>query len=289
MTGSIRRAVEANWGLSAAGDAVRLPGGEESASYRIGRNVVRIGPEWRSDAELEWSYTITARVAADVPEVTEPLATSRGSYVVRVGDRPVSVWPYAEGSWADHSDVDQQDRAADLLARLHRAFARLSDLTPRPAWADLDWLREPHPDVADRDLDGWLADFMERRSVRQPLHGDVYQGNVLIRDGHIVALVDWDEIFLGPPEQELAWAAGEWGSVRETLDLAAAMRFVDTYRAAGGPADRIGPDELAQLIRGRIRMEVNYSHATGQWGTCDDPEEREYEANQLRAFRALRP
>lgn len=83
--------------------------------------------------------------------------------------------------------------------------------------------------------------------------------------------------------------AAEWGDVRQTLDLAGALQFVDAYVAAGGPAERIGAEELAQVIRARIRMEVNYSHATGQWGTSDDPEERVYEANQIKTFRALRP
>lgn len=289
MTSSVREAVEASWGLTVGGEGVRLPGGEESASYRVGQRVVRIGPDWRTEAELEWCYAIAARAAGEVPEVTAPLATACGTYVVRVEDRPVSVWPFVEGSWADGTDDDQGRQAADLLARLHRTFATMTNLTPRPGEADLGWLSAPHPDVEDPSLDRWLADFMVRRSARQPLHGDVYRANVLVHTGRIVALVDWDDVSLGPPEQELAWAAGEWGQVRTTLDLDAALRFVDAYVAAGGSADRIGAEELAQLVRGRIRMEVNYSHATGQWGATDDPEEREYEASQLRAFRTLRP
>lgn len=143
--------------------------------------------------------------------------------------------------------------------------------------------------VADAALDRWLAEFTTCRPVRQPLHGDVYRGNVLVRAGVIVALLDWDDVFLGPPEQELAWAAAEWGGVRETRRLDAARRFVQTYVDAGGTAERIGDEELVQLIRGRIRMEVTYDCATGQWGISDEAEDREYEANQLAAFRALRP
>lgn len=289
MTDSVRSAVELAWGVRLPGEGVRLTGGEESASYRFGPLVVRIGPAWRSTAELEWSYAIAARTAADVPEVTPPRPLRGGGYVLRVDDRPVSVWPYASGSWADPDDEAQVRQAAELLARLHRAFARLTVPVPRPGQASLGWLREPHPDVADPELDRWMEAFLRKRSAWQPLHGDVYRANVLSRDRRIVALLDWDDISIGPPEQELAWAASEWGAVPRTLDLGAALRFVDTYVAAGGTADRIGEVELAQLVRDRIRMEVNYSHATGQWGVSTDPEEVEYEARQLRAFRQLAP
>lgn len=288
MTPRIQEAVEAAWNIPAA-HGVRLPGGEESTSYRVGRHVVRIGPDWRTDAELEWCYAIAARAATEVPEVTAPLAASDGRHIVRVEDRPVSVWPYAEGSWADGTDAGQQAQAADLLARLHRCFASMTGLPPRPSSAARIWQGAPHPDVDDPDLDRWLADFRQHRPRRQPLHGDVYRANVLVRDGRIVALINWDDVSLGPPEQELAEAAGEWGGVRRSVDLNAAMRFVDAYVAAGGPAARIDADELAQLVRGRIRMEVTYSHATGQWGASEDPEELEYEARQLTAFRELRP
>ncbi|GAB3416446.1 hypothetical protein GCM10027569_39170 [Flindersiella endophytica] len=287
MTDAVRSAVERSWGVRLTGDGVRLTGGEESASYRFGPLVVRIGPTWRSSAELEWSYAIAARIAASVPEVTEPRPTLAGGHVLRVDDRPVSVWPYAEGTWADPDDEAQATQAARLLARLHRACARLTDLEPRPGQADLGWLREPHPDVVDAELDHWLAEFQRKRIVRHPLHGDVYRANVLVRSRRIVALLDWDDVSIGPPEQELAWAASEWSGITKTLDPTRALRFVDTYVAAGGTADRIGEAELTQLVRGRIRMEVTYSHATGQWGASADPEEAEYEARQLRAFREL--
>lgn len=57
---------------------------------------------------------------------------------------------------------------------------------------------------------------MVRRDRLQPLHGDVYRANVLVRDRRLVALVDWDDVLLG-----------------KILDPA--MRFIDNYAAAGGP------------------------------------------------------
>lgn len=289
LTDAVRETVDREWGIPVTGNGTRLTGGEESASYRLGDRVVRVGPTWRGIPELEWAYGIVARAAVDVPEVTAPVATRCGRYAVRADDRPISVWPYVEGTWADPSDESQRQQAARLLARLHRAFAGMSKLTQRPGREDLAWPRKPHPAVADPALDEWLDDFELRRTARQPIHGDVYRANVLVRDGRIVALLDWDDVNVGPPEQELAWAAAEWSDTRRTLDLEPVMQFVDAYLAAGGTAGRLDAVELAQLIRHRIRMEVNYSHSTGQWGASADPEEVAYEANQLRAFRELAP
>jgi hypothetical protein len=79
-TDAVRSDVFRSWGLSLDGTAVRLYGGEESASYRVGTHVIRIGPTWRSLAELEWAYSVAAQVAAQVPEVPTPVPAQRGAY-----------------------------------------------------------------------------------------------------------------------------------------------------------------------------------------------------------------
>lgn len=133
--------------------------------------------------------------------------------------------------------------------------------------------RPPHgaPRVAagqlvDRDLDAWLSDFDRRHSNRQPLHGDFYAGNVLVRDGRIEGLLDWDEAFLGPPERELAWAAWEWSGGLSTADLNAAESFVYFYSLAGGPAEPIDREAIRQLVRERLRWEAEYVRAAAKAG-----------------------
>ncbi len=123
------------------------------------------------------------------------------------------------------------------------------------------------------------------------MHGDFYAGNVLVRDGHIVGLLDWDEAFLGPPERELAWAAWEWGDGLSTLgsDLEGARTFVADYVAAGGPAHPVDEEALRQLIRQRLRWEVEYARAADESGAVSDEDGSSYEARQLQAFRVLRP
>jgi aminoglycoside phosphotransferase (APT) family kinase protein len=143
--------------------------------------------------------------------------------------------------------------------------------------------------MSDPVLDRWLAAFDAQQPARQPLHGDFYAGNTLVRDGRIVALLDWDDAFCGPPEQELAQAAWEWGDGLSSFDLSAAERFTRRYAAAGGPAEPLTGGELAQLIRERLRIDVAWRRAAWRHGTPCDAADVEHEARQPEAFDALRP
>ncbi|HVM55623.1 MAG TPA: phosphotransferase [Acidimicrobiales bacterium] len=255
----------------------RLPGGEESAAFRCGEIVVRVAPTWRSDAELEWTNRVAAVAADVVAEVVAPLARPNGSTVVRIDDRAVSLWPFARGERGDDTDEGQRAQAADLLARLHRALEGVVWPAKPPTSVAL----APTPDLEDPDLDTWLGLFDRDHPARQALHGDYHGGNTLVADGRIVALLDWDEAHIGPPERELAWAAWEWGDCLDSLDLDPALAFVDAYRAAGGPARRIGEHDLRQLVRQRLRWESAYARANSRL-------DADYEGRRLRAFHRLR-
>lgn len=282
LSEEVLTAVRDGWGIEAEG-GVRLHGGGESAAYRLGHRVVRIGPEWRTDAELNWAYAVAAHAAASVPEALAPLPDIHGSTVVRVDGRPVSVWPYAAGHRPDRSDRRFPRQAAHLLARLHRALGA-ARLPPRPRNG---MVPPAAPDLDDPDLDDWLAGFARRHPVHQPLHGDFYDGNMLVQQDRITALLDWDEALLGPPERELAEAAWEWGQGLQTLRVEGALDFISWYVAACGPVARLGEKEVRQLVRDRIRREVRYNRTAWQAGWTEP--ESEHEALQVRAFHVLRP
>ncbi|HEX4906665.1 MAG TPA: phosphotransferase [Acidimicrobiales bacterium] len=277
LVDSVIDEIDEAFGVQLGREPARLPGGEESAAFRCGDLVVRVGPTWRADDELEWANEVALAAADVVAEVVAPLLRPDGSTVVRIDDRPVTLWPYVEGTKADDRDDDVRLQAADLLARLHRVLGRVT-WRPRPAFAVP---LAPTPDLDDHDLDTWLAIFDRDHPSTMALHGDFCAGNVLVDDGRITALIDWDEALLGPPERELAWAAWEWGDCLHGGDLAPALTFVDAYRAAGGPARRIGEHDLRQLVRQRLRWESGYRRA-------HTPFDLEYESLQLRAFHRLR-
>jgi len=277
LVDSIIDEIDEAFGVTLERDWSRLHGGDESAAFACGDIVVRVGPTWRRDDELAWSNEVALAAAEVVPEAIAPLLRPNGATVVRIDDRPVTLWPFVVGDRADDRDPTQRAEAADLLARLHRALA-VRPWRPKPSSGAPT---APTPDLDDPDLDLWLRFFDRDHTNVQALHGDYYCGNALAVDGHLVAVIDWDEALIGPPERELAWAAWEWGDCLDSLDLGPALEFVDAYRAAGGPARRIGEHDLRQLVRERLRRESAYSRA-------NEPEDTEYEARRLRAYHALR-
>ncbi len=71
------------------------------------------------------------------------------------------------------------------------------------------------------------------------LQGDVGLHNLLVEDGCVTALVDWEASTIGPPARELAAA---WPAATALL---AWGEFVDAYLAAGGPPEATQPDAVA--------------------------------------------
>ncbi|MEV4566049.1 phosphotransferase [Nonomuraea sp. NPDC049419] len=287
LTREVREAVALAWGVT--GDGERLHGGEESAAYRLDGHVIRVGPVGRGVAEAEWCHAVARHAAADLPEAVAPLATFEGATVVVVSGRPVSCWPYVEGGWPDSDVPAQREAGARLLARLHRSLSGCRP-GPRPvaAFQESGLYGAPPQDAAELDdpgLDRWLADFHARHAVRHPLHGDYYTGNTLARDGRIVAVLDWDETFVGAPELELAAAALEWGD-----DVAGPSKeFVAAYHEEGGTAGHLDEESLAQLVRHKLRREYAYFHKAARAGVAHDEEDLEYHRARVELFHRLRP
>jgi Ser/Thr protein kinase RdoA (MazF antagonist) len=278
LTVEILELARAAFGIDTSAEPERLHGGEESAAYRVGEHVIRLSPTWRDDLELEWCYAIATLTSRRVSEAVAPLRTEDGRCVLRVGGRPVTVWPHIDGTWADDEHWAQ---AAALLARLHRVLGQYS-VAPRPA--ETSPVAET-PELDDPDLDRAISQLHDRYPRRHPLHGDCYHGNILVKGGRIAGLVDWDNAFVGPPEEELAWAAWEWSDARDRLDPSQCAEFVDAYRAAGGPAAAIDEATIATVVRARLRWEIGYSRAMRDRGVGSDAD---YEAESVAAFFALK-
>lgn len=300
LSDQIRTVVLQAWGVRLGGEPVRLYGGEESAAYRAREVdgaeparevVVRIGPEWRGSEEAEWCHLVAQRAAdGGLDEAVVPLRTRDGRTVVRADGRPVSLWPYMAGCWAEGADPAGAVRAARLLARLHRALADVTlPARPVPAGLQIGLAGEvvyDDPALHDPELDGWLAEFSRRATRVHPLHGDFYHGNLLAdAAGQLVAVLDWDEALVAPPELELAGAAlefaGEFGD-----DWAACRRFVDAYLAEGGTVDALDDEAMAQLMRHRLRREAADA---GARGVLPDDADFEYHRRRMAAFSTLRP
>lgn len=164
LTRSMVATIAKRWAVDRAllTDPLRLHGGEESAAYRLGPHVVRVGPRWRTNAEAEWCHRIASAAAQQVSEAIAPRQTVDGVTVVRCDGRPLSLWPFVHGAWGDEHDADQRRQAAELLARIHIALRSARTSIPSRPPTTIGW------GTADETMDADLVDAPvgNRRTTR---------------------------------------------------------------------------------------------------------------------------
>lgn len=124
------------------------------------------------------------------------------------------------------TEMTPEDRATlwwdgvDKLARVHRldwralgfAFLDRPDLGATPLAQQLEYYRrylawaaggKPQPTV-----DAGFAWLLANQPQDEPVGlswGDARVGNMIFRDAHCVAVLDWEMVALGNPEQDLGW------------------------------------------------------------------------------------
>jgi aminoglycoside phosphotransferase (APT) family kinase protein len=157
-------------------------------------------------------------------------------YYVLNGDQPLGV------------RMKLAERFCDLLAAVHRV-----------PWAQtgLDKvLADPGPDAARVELDrfvevlradelrtydaieatlAWLGEHAPRAERTVLVHADFKPGNVLLQDGEVTALLDWELAHLGDPLEDLGWVTQP---LREREHLIAGgwerEQLIGRYAAATG-------------------------------------------------------
>ena len=252
-----------------------LLGGEEaevwSASTDAERFVIHVSAAWRDPAEVSWSHAVATQAARTVPEAVAPISVRDETYFTWNG-RVVAVFPFIEGDRADREDLSQVADAGRLLARIHRA---LLEWQPAPG----EMVLGPSVVVdalADPDLDAWWLQALERVRIGV-CHGDYYRRNVLVSDGEIRGVIDWNEAHVGPLIREVAFAAWEFGHdgtmqmVRPRFDL-----FVDAYRTEASHHT----DWEFDLVYGaaRVGLRDNIRYAARRGASMEDDYQRRQRA-----------
>jgi Ser/Thr protein kinase RdoA (MazF antagonist) len=273
-----------------------LEGGEESKNFlattSAGNRVIRIGPSWRTSAELEWSYALAAHAATQTAEPLAPCPTCDGKLVTRSADRPLSIWPFVAGRHPDLESPADRSLAAAVLARLHRSLASWTGRSRRPATSpNAPVMRRPRRDpemLGDSELDGWLEEWRRSRNrLIAPIHGDFLSHNLICTESGTARVIDWDDARVGSVERELAWAVWEFCGNPEagSLDPICASDFLDIYAANRGCVPVVDRSFVVPLIREHLRFEIRVALAARERGGTYS---EEYLDAEMRAFLKLR-
>ncbi|MFG2827531.1 aminoglycoside phosphotransferase family protein [Streptomyces sp. NPDC048434] len=183
--------------------------------------------------EQQWLPALAPRLPLPVPTP------------VRIGEpsarfpKPWTVMTWVPGEPGDRASISRDDHAADNLAAFLRALHRnapseapanpnrgvsLGTLTP-------EFDRKFHAIASDGLASDvrvvWDAAIAAPEWESPPvwLHGDLHPANVVISDGTLSGVIDFDELCAGDPATDLAAA---W----LLLPAGAAARFLDAYATA---------------------------------------------------------
>lgn len=220
----VERAVRFALGEVTIDDLVRLTGGASRQTWRCradGEAIVvqrqRAGAD--RDMGIE-AAALRAAAVAGVPAPTvvafvagadpadEPGADGAATLITRhVPGETIARKIIRDDRFAAAREVlvDQLGRA---LARLHRIDADAVDgLEPVDPLATsrerLDEIGQPHPafELAFR----WLDAHRPPPGPIGVVHGDYRLGNVIVDEGGLAAVIDWELVHLGDPMEDLGW------------------------------------------------------------------------------------
>jgi aminoglycoside phosphotransferase (APT) family kinase protein len=157
---------------------------------------------------------------------------------------PCVVMEFIEGEseFAPDNPDDFIRQLADHLAQIHRVDAATYDLSFLPTVEAIHAkLLSERPATVDESIgERRIRDALEavmplaRRNPPVLLHGDYWTGNVLCREGQVVAVIDWEDARVGDPLDDLAnarleilWAFGAGAMENFTRRYQSLMTQID--------------------------------------------------------------
>ena len=202
--------------------------------YRPGR--------WSRDALQDEQDFLTELSAAEIP-VVAPLVGVDGQVLHEQHGLTFAIFPKKGGRALEEPTPDQWKELGRLLARLHtvgeqhapRDRIRLHPEASTCAHLDYilegnfpsDHVRDDYAEVAD-DLIERIAPYFDELATTR-LHGDCHRANILGRPNEPFFLIDFDDMCVGPPVQDL-WMMlpGHLRDSRAEMDLL--LEGYETFR-----------------------------------------------------------
>ena len=202
--------------------------------YRPGR--------WTPDALADEQRFVADCARAEIPVVPPLDLPGRGTLHEADGYR-FSLFPKRGGRALELNALSDYLRIGRLLGRLHVVGARDTadhrvvlhpdhsladdiDYLIDGEWVDED-LEPEFEDIADALLDAVAERFDGTEFIR--VHGDCHVGNILDRPGEGLMLIDFDDMAMGPPGQDL-WLLLPDRASRCPRELEALLRGYQEFR-----------------------------------------------------------
>jgi Ser/Thr protein kinase RdoA (MazF antagonist) len=222
-----------------------------SKFYRPGR--------WTKEMILEEHGFLKELEEKDVPVISPIVFSNRTLF--SLGDISYAIFQKKGGRAVDEFDKDSWENLGRHLARIHSAGA-LHKSSRRILWRPgtatkhhikvlhgTDFLpkdfRKPFDDAAELFIKKFDKLFDNNGSIL--IHGDCHKGNLINRPGEGIWIIDFDDICMGPPVQDL-WMLLPGGVEDSQNELEWFLKGYETYR----PFD-IGSLALIPALRG-MRM-----------------------------------
>ncbi len=186
------------------------------------------------------------RIAADEFKLLQllhsvGLAAPRPYYLDQSGEifpTPYLVLEYIEGKseFAPSNLSDLLLQLATQLSRIHQVDCSHLDVSflPKLEQRYAEKSRERPAQVDESFDEGHIRDTLEvvwpipQRNTSVLLHGDFWPGNILWRDGQLVAVIDWEDAALGDPLADLANSRLE---ILWAFGIDATQSFTNQYRS----------------------------------------------------------
>ena len=253
----VRAAVADRYGVALPPRWEQVLGGTSGAVFRTGEFIVRL--EHTELESVQWEHAFLRFLAEEIDQVVDPLVALDGSTFYVDDGRIVSVFPFLDGEELRSQEPLFRHELPVLLARLHRRAQAWPVADQRPGvpslrerdWDRNDWWdwrvveKSPPLERAFDELREWVAGA---ELCVCAIHGDFHAGNVLVRDGGVAGIVDWQYARRDWPAFELAGMVWDLSSDGESTTLDPDLRdeVVRRYVDAGGPGE---PRALVQLMR----------------------------------------
>jgi homoserine kinase type II len=184
-------------------------------------------------APVEREHAMIGHVRTHGLPAVAPIALPSGATILEREGRFYALFPRAPGRQLVRGQLTKGDFAAmgAFLARTHQA---LRDVPPKHAAQrdfaiDRDATLMRADEIADAirarpsldDVDRYVLDRLAVRRAwieqspldtlpdlsaieQQVIHGDYQETNLFFADGHVVAIIDWDQTYVAPREWEIA-------------------------------------------------------------------------------------